>query len=187
MHVSVIEYSRDTDCDHVLTTAFRDHGSTVYGIACRIVGGDAAGDVTQNVFLRLWRRPEAFDPARGSLRVYLSVLTRGMSVDHLRAQTSTRERDDRLAGREEYEDDVALQRIVNAHANKRVRCELARIEAVDRDAIILAFYEGLSYREVAVRLGIPEGTAKSRIRRGLTDLRTALNDLVASASAVGPP
>ena len=186
-HVSVTENSTDTDRGHVVTTAFREHRSTVYSIACRIVGGDAAGDVTQNVFLRLWRRPEAYDPARGPLKVYLSVLCRGMSVDYLRLQSSTRDRDDRLAVRDEYEDDVALKRIVTAHANERVRCELARIEAGHRDALVLAFYQGLSYREVALRLGIPEGTAKSRIRRALTDLRAALSDLVPPASSIGSP
>jgi RNA polymerase sigma-70 factor (ECF subfamily) len=159
-----------------LTEAFRENRRLIYDIARRICGDDSAADVTQEVFLRLWRRPEMFDPDRGTMRRYLVTLSRGVAIDFLRRETARKRRDDRGSRGGEVDADVSV-RAVREEAVGRVVIALASLSQLERDAIVTAFYEDLSYREVASRLGLPEGTVKSRIRLGLQKMRCELHDL----------
>jgi RNA polymerase sigma-70 factor (ECF subfamily) len=126
------------------------------------------------VFVRLWARADQYDGSRGSLRSYLLAQTHGRSLDVLRAETARRRREERDAQRSvDPRPDVEGEAIANTVADE-VRRALASLPAGEREPVELAYLAGLPYREVATRLGIPEGTAKSRIRSGLSRLRAAL-------------
>ena len=163
--------------DTTFLAAYRDHGQAVHAMAARICGPALAIDVTQDVFLRLWLQPERFDARRGSLRTYLLLLTRHRAVDALRAESAlhARERSAEPAwSSTAAPDDSVLRRDLAV----RVGEGLERLPLKQRQAIVLAYYEGLSYHEVAAVLGEPEGTIKGRIRSGLRSLRTILAELV---------
>ncbi len=166
------------DPRHVaLTEAFRCNRTAIYALARRICGDDAAADVTQEVFLRVWRRPELFDASRGSMRQYLLTLARGVSIDHLRRDVARRARDMREMLTEGLANPDGMQRTIERESAQRVVSALGGLNSPEREAIIAAFYDDMSYRDVAFRLGIPEGTAKSRIRLGLQKMRSELDDL----------
>jgi RNA polymerase sigma-70 factor (ECF subfamily) len=158
-----------------LAEVYRRHAPASFGLARRVVGDRAlAEDVVQEVFLRLWNEPDRFDPARGSLRTYLLTQTHGRSVDLIRAEASRRarqERDARLMTESGYDLEREVWDLTQA---EHVREALSNLTENERRAIELAYFGGHTYREVAVLLGEPEGTVKSRIRSGLSRLRGAL-------------
>lgn len=160
--------------DTALATIYDQYGALVFGIARRMVGNDAAVDVSQEVFAALWDRPERFDAAKGSLRTFLAMLTRRRCIDHLRRH-GRREANERRASDPPLAtvpnvDEAALAMLAAEH----VRTALERLPAQQREAIELAYMEGLTFREVATRTGAAEGTAKSRIRLGLQRLAMEL-------------
>lgn len=148
------------------------HGLTA--AAARIVGRDHAADVVQDMFIRVWSHPEAFDGARGTLTSYLYMVTRGISIDRVRSVASQCARDDRDSQLARPMGDDAGQRLTDAERRDGVRRALSVLRDGERDVIFAAYFGHLTYREVAVRLGIPEGTVKSRIRLGLVRLRVEL-------------
>jgi RNA polymerase sigma-70 factor, ECF subfamily len=158
-----------------LAEVYRRHGRAVYGLARRVLqDATEAEDVTQEVFLRLWREPDRFDPERGSLRSFLLAQAHGRAVDAVRSSSSRRAREARDAARTaragydmEHEAwDLALA--------DQVASALGELSEDERRAIELAYFEGRTYREVARVLEQPEGTVKSRIRSGMRRLRDAL-------------
>jgi RNA polymerase sigma-70 factor (ECF subfamily) len=132
-----------------------------------------ADDVVQEVFVRLWTQADRFDSERGTLRSYVLAQTHGRSLDLVRAETARRRREEREARMGAPTVDVEREAIANTVAND-VRRALASLPDEEREPVELAYLGGLPYREVATRLGLPEGTAKSRIRSGLSRLRRAL-------------
>ncbi|MEO7397497.1 MAG: sigma-70 family RNA polymerase sigma factor [Ilumatobacteraceae bacterium] len=160
-----------------LTEEFRQSRTTIYGIARRICGEDAAADVTQEVFLRVWRNCDRFEMQVGSIRPYLLTVARGVSIDHLRREIARRVRDDRSASGTAESPIDGIQLAIERERGVRLAAALCVLSNVERDAIRAAFFDDMTYREVAARFGIPEGTAKSRIRLGLRKLRLALRDL----------
>jgi len=161
--------------DHnALSDLYDQFGSYVFGLAARVIGDrHAAEDVTQEVFLSLWERPEAFEPARGRLRTFLGTLAHGRAVDVVRREEARRRRAARDAATTMPIPDVGelAMAIVTA---EQVRAEVNRLPADQRAAIELAYFGGRTYRQVAAELGIPEGTAKSRMRLGLGRIAQAL-------------
>jgi len=162
--------------EHALREAFRAHAPAVLGLATRVLGNEAAAeDVLQDVFVRLWERPETFDPARGRLRSYLLAMTHSRAVERLRAEDSQRRRAEALRRDAvtttaiEPGDDLAVQTTGTA-----VRRALAGLPPDQRAPIEMAYFGGLSYREVAVALDEPEGTIRYRIRAGMQKMRAAL-------------
>lgn len=160
-----------------LAEAYRRHGAAVHGLARRLVGfGDAADDITQEVFVRLWERPERFDAERGTLRSFLLAIAHSRSVDHLRSHSARSAREERDA-RQVASGGYDLERHAwDLHVSEQVRTAVGCLADTERKAIELAYFDGHSYREVAELLGEPEGTVKSRIRSGLKRLRTALQN-----------
>jgi RNA polymerase sigma-70 factor (ECF subfamily) len=158
-----------------LAEAYRRHAGAVFGLATRVTRDRTlAEEVVQEVFLRLWDHPERFDAERGSLRSYLLAQCHGRSVDLLRSESSRRnreERDHRRTAEAGYDLEHEVWDLVVAD---HVKDALDRLNDGERLAIELAYFGGLTYREVAARLGQPEGTVKTRIRAGLRRLREDL-------------
>ncbi len=169
--------------EDALAEAYRRHAGAAFALARRLLNDKVlAEEVLQEVFLRLWNRPERFDAERGSLRSYLLAQTHGRSVDLLRSETARKRREERDA-REPVEprDDIERE-VVDLTVAEQVKTVVAGLPADERRAIELAYFGGHTYREVAVMLDAPEGTVKSRIRSGLRRMR---HDLV--EAGVGMP
>jgi RNA polymerase sigma-70 factor (ECF subfamily) len=166
--------------EQALGEAYRRHAGASRSLALRLVRDEALADeVVQEVFIRLWTRADRYDGTRGSLRAYLLAQTHGRALDLLRSEASRRRREERDARLTPPAGDVEREAIANTVADE-VRRALASLPGEERAPVELAYLGGLPYREVAVRLGLPEGTAKSRIRSGLSRLRTALAEGVAA-------
>jgi RNA polymerase sigma-70 factor (ECF subfamily) len=163
--------------EDALAEAYRRHAGALYGLARQVLGDPAiAEEVVQEVFLRLWNEPERFDPERGSLRSFLLAQAHGRAVDMLRADTSRRRREEREA-RQTAEGGYDIEHEVwDIAVAERVKHAVSLLPEDERRAIQLAYFGGRTYREVAVALGAPEGTVKSRIRTGLRRMRAELSD-----------
>ena len=153
---------------------YDQHGRFVFGLALRVIGDrQAAEDVTQDVFVSMWENADRFDPERGTLRAFLGTLAHRRSVDLIRREEARRRREDKTsvdtAMIVELQDGLDIEYTTN-----RVRDAMAALPAAQRLALELAYFKGHTYRQVAVVLGIPEGTAKSRLRLGLQRLAEIL-------------
>jgi RNA polymerase sigma factor (sigma-70 family) len=157
-----------------LNEIYDQFSSFVYGLALRVIGdARAAEDVSQDVFVTVWERPGAFDPDRGSLRTWLGTLAHRRSVDHIRREEARRRRAIKDAARPVSTPDVEEMALALVTA-ERVRAALDTLPDEQRRAIQLAYFGGKTYRQVAEVLGIPEGTAKSRLRLGLRRIADVL-------------
>jgi RNA polymerase sigma-70 factor, ECF subfamily len=161
--------------EDALAEVYRRHGAAVHNLACRIIKSkELADEVTQEVFIDLWKRPEQFDATRGSLRTLLVTKAHGRAVDVVRSEEARTRRERRDAQKtvdsgydvEHYAWDLAMA--------QQVHDAVGHLSSEERLAIQMAYFDGLTYREVAERLGEPEGTIKSRIRAGLQRLRRVL-------------
>lgn len=161
--------------EEALAEAYRRHGGAVFGLARRVTSSEAlAEEVVQEVFVRLWRHPERFDPDRGSLRAFLLADGHGRAVDLLRSETSRHRREQADAVRTATGGYDLEHEVWDLTLADGVRRALGSLSPDERQAIELAYFGGQSYRQVAVALELPEGTVKSRIRSGLQRLRAAL-------------
>jgi RNA polymerase sigma-70 factor (ECF subfamily) len=157
--------------------AYDDHSRGVYAAAFRVLGNGAqAEDVVQDVFLRLWRRPHTFDAGRGELGSYLRMMARSRALDLWREAQAAGRATDRMklvvADEEPRVDSRPSAMAERADDGEVVRAALGRLPFPQREALVLAYWGGLTADEIASRIEIPLGTAKSRIRLGLEKLRT---------------
>jgi len=162
--------------DHrALESVYRRHGGAVLGLARRVLRNQGlAEEVAQEVFVRFWRDPGRFDPERAPLRAFLLRDAHGRAVDLLRTEIARRAREEREQSQASHQTPGPEHEVWSSIRSERVRAALEHLPAEEREAVVLAFYGGLTYQEVARRLGEPEGTVKSRIRRGLERLRGPL-------------
>jgi RNA polymerase sigma-70 factor, ECF subfamily len=157
------------------------HGRAVYSLALRILGDEGdAEEVAQDVFAQAWHRAAQYDESRGTVAAWLLVMARTRAIDRLRARRV------RPEGRAQAADDgLTLQQLpatapdvaselMAAERGQRVRRALEDLPFLQRAALELAYFEGLSQREIAERLEQPLGTVKTRMRLGLLKLRDAL-------------
>lgn len=145
------------------------YGPMVFGLCRRLVGTEAE-DVTQQVFLDAWRSRARFDPSLGSLGAWLARIARFKAIDHLRAagrrpSIPSSEAGDTLV--QEAEVDSVVDQMVITRA-------LDELPPSRREVVELGFYEGLTHPEIAEKLGLPLGTVKSHMRRGLEALQREL-------------
>lgn len=163
--------------DRALGTVYDRHADLVFGLARRVTRDEQlARDVTQEVFAHLWEMPHRVDLSRGSLRAYLAVVAHRRAVDEVR-RSERRTRLETAAARPEAQDgpegDV-VDTLTRDWRRERLSRALDQLPHDQRRAVELAYYDGLTYRQVASVLDIPEGTAKSRLRLAMNRLRTQL-------------
>lgn len=162
--------------EEALAEIYRRHAGAVFALSRRLLADRTlAEEVVQEVFLRLWNDPDRFDPDRGSLRSYLLAQCHGRSVDLIRSESSRRRREEReltLAAEAGYDLEHEVWDMAVAD---RVKGALQELPESEREPILLAYFGGHTYREVADLLGAPEGTVKSRIRSGLRRMRGELS------------
>ena len=158
-----------------LATLYERHSGAVFALSRRLVRDRSlAEEVTQEIFLRLWNRPERFDAERGSLRAFLLADTHGRSIDALRSELARKGREEREAQTAPVAPRTVEGEVLSRVTSETVRAAISTLKDGERKAIELAYFGGLTYREVAERLGEPEGTVKSRIRTGMQRLRSEL-------------
>jgi RNA polymerase sigma-70 factor (ECF subfamily) len=144
------------------------YAKVVYAVALRVLQDTgAAEDVLQDVFLQLWRNPDAFDASRGSLAAWLAVIARHRSIDRLRKRRPEVDVEDCvIAGGPDLADEAERTLVI-----EKVRVVLAEMNPDQRKVLELAFFQGLTHTEIAEKTGEPLGTIKTRLRTGLQHLR----------------
>ena len=165
-----------------LEALYDRYAAWMLGLAVRIVGEhEAAEDILQESFFQVWSRAESFDPARGAFPAWLTTIVRSRSIDHLRRRSA---RPPLVSAK----DDTADERWANLPApgpdvpaivaerdqRRRVRGALATLPEDQRQVLELSYFGGLTRREIAVRLQLPEGTVHTRAPLALQKLRSLL-------------
>jgi RNA polymerase sigma-70 factor (ECF subfamily) len=158
----------------------RLHTRRIYGLCYRFTGSDSeAQDLTQEVFVRIFRTLKTFRAAEGSFATWLARVSRNLLIDHYR-----RTRQDRVTDSIEEQLPVLEEGVVGSvrpdavlagkEASEVLQAALQKLSPDLREAVILRDLQELEYREIAEVLGIPEGTVKSRINRGRAELARVL-------------
>jgi RNA polymerase sigma-70 factor (ECF subfamily) len=164
--------------EEAFRSLFQQLSPLVYGLALRITRDEhLAQDVLQEAFADVWAQADRFDPAVSSARAWVTMLAHRRAVDRVRREQSDRDRGAVWAARSTERGYDAVAEVVALRAeHRRVRQALAGLTPLQREALELAYDGGLTHTEVAARLDIPLGTAKTRIRDGLRALRTQVED-----------
>ncbi|MFN0165320.1 MAG: RNA polymerase sigma factor [Bryobacteraceae bacterium] len=154
----------------------RNHTRRVYAHCYRFTGKDSeAQDLTQDVFLRVFRTLGSYRPSEGAFATWLSRLTRNLLIDHYRRTRQDRATDsleEQLPSIEESHSAASRpeRMVAGREASEVLQAGLARLSPELREAVILRDLQELEYREIAQVLAVPEGTVKSRINRGRAEL-----------------
>ncbi|MGD0797156.1 MAG: sigma-70 family RNA polymerase sigma factor [Acidobacteriaceae bacterium] len=156
--------------EQAMASLFDRYSKVVYSVALRVLRDpSAAEDVLQEIFMQVWRNPESFTSAKGSLAGWLAVVARNRSIDALRRRRPT-----------DSVDDVVLPSSCNIAAEaecnflmERARSVIATLPGEQRKTLEMAFFDGLTHSEIAEMTGDPLGTVKTRIRSALLTLRKA--------------
>jgi len=159
-----------------LTALYDRHGRLVYSLALRIVrDAGEAEDVTQEVFVQVWRQAQRFDTDRGSVVAWLLTVTRARAIDLLRRRRVRPQPAEDPVVDEALDhgprQDVQLESTERAST---IRAALDALPFVQRLVIELAFFDGLTHTEIAEQLEVPLGTVKTRVRQGLLRLKDML-------------
>ena len=158
-------------------TLYRLTSAKLFGICLRICRDrGAAEDVLSEVYLLIWRRAGAYEPGRASPITWLATLARNRAIDWRRAVAS-RPRS-ALEDAADVADDrpLAVDTLLRSEEDRRLHLCLDQLDERQRTAIRTAFFEGLTYAEIADRSSVPLGTMKSWVRRGLHRLKDCLDD-----------
>lgn len=148
----------------------------------------AAEDVVHDGFVAVWQKIDRFDVAQGSLRSWLLTIVRNRAIDRLRRARPTDDVDD-LDSRSLLRStpNPTWDAAIASLDGRALAAAVATLPAEQREAVELAYFDGLTYREVAVRVGIPPGTASGRLRLALVKLRQALAPERAAVAASATP
>ncbi len=162
---------------HALERLYGLTSAKINGVIHRIMGDTAiAEEVLQDVYVNVWRKAGSFNPAFGSPITWLASIARNKAIDRLRSERSRNFATDSIDDVELADESVpVIERLIATQDGTRLMGCLALIDQDQQRAIRAAFFEGLTYDELARREGVPLSTMKSRIRRGLMKLRTCLD------------
>jgi RNA polymerase sigma-70 factor (ECF subfamily) len=162
-----------------LTAAYDRYGALAYSLIVRITrDASVAEDLVQELFLRLWNRIQDFDDSRGSLQVWVVAIARNMAIDYIRSAHSRFTARSRPIDQTDHfpisyktsEVDSTL------HNSRAVKEAFLSLNMNQRKVLEMAYFEGFSQSEIALRLQEPLGTVKSWIRSALSKLRTAMQE-----------
>lgn len=156
-----------------LDRAYRAYGRLLYSVARHVLGSDDdAQDCVHDALLRVWQRPAAFSPERGSLRAFLTVCVRNEAIGRKRTAARHFTIEQRLV---ESESDLQYEFEIGDHVERaRLRDALGTLPLEQRRALELAYWRHLSHGQISEALGVPLGTIKSRLAMGLRKLQHAL-------------
>jgi len=162
--------------DSAFAVLYDTLGRGVFGTCLGVLRDpDHAAEVAQEVWVEVWRTATRFDAGRGSARTWTLTLAHRRAVDRVRAVQAQRDRDQRVLDEStEREFDVVADEVESALEQVRVRDCLGTLTPTQKQAVVLAYYGGRTYREVADELAAPLPTVKTRIRDGLLRLRDCL-------------
>jgi RNA polymerase sigma-70 factor (ECF subfamily) len=159
----------------------------IYNICYRFAGSaDDAQDLTQEVFIKMYRTLSSYDPGRAAFMTWLTTITRNLLVDHFRKTKQERTTESLDGPVSEHEDAMPLSdripdkaappdaRVHSREAGEMVHHALQKLSPELREAVILRDLQDMDYREIAAVLRVPEGTVKSRINRGRAELARLL-------------
>jgi RNA polymerase sigma-70 factor (ECF subfamily) len=166
----------------------RLHNRRIYNLCYRFTNSpDNAEDLTQEVFIKVYRTLSSYDVEKGAFTTWLTTLTRNLLVDHFRRSRQDRLTDSIDAGLTEDDDSPSLSdrlpdrgpspadRLASQETQKMVQLALTRLSPDLREAVILRDLQDMDYKDIAAVLRVPEGTVKSRINRGRTELARLLS------------
>lgn len=163
-----------------LQQLYRSYGDLMYGLAWRILGNhQEAEDLIQEIFLSLWRNC-SYNPQRGSFKSFLMLLVRSRAIDRLRSRKTSQKALERSGQQVEGQNviNVPFESSVSEEIAQRVRNALTKLPEKQRQALEMAYFEGLSQQEISQQLEVSLGTVKSWFRLGFTKLRQSLQDLI---------
>ncbi len=148
----------------------------LHGLVLSVVRApDIAAEITQEVYVEVWRQAARWSPEKGSVRAWMHTIAHRRAVDRVRSVQKESERETRWAGTvREGEPDHTWEGVEARLEVEGVRSALDELSDVQKEAVSLAYYGGYSHREVAEKLGLPLGTVKTRIRDGLLGLRNVM-------------
>ena len=175
MSAALLKDLRTSRGEETMRSLYRTYGGELYGFALNCLGDRGlAEEVVQDVFTRVWRHADSFDPARASFRTWIYGIARNAIID-LERRRSVRFG---LAPHEGDERDLAAdESIERALLGWQVSAALARLTPEHRQVIRLAHFQGMRLREIAELTGLPLGTVKSRVSYALRGLRLALEEM----------
>ncbi len=166
-----------------LVAAYDAHRSAAYRLAYRVLGdGPAAEDAVHDAFLKLWTGAAQYDPSRGSMRGLLLTITRHTSIDGIRRGARRQRTEGTYCTDATYVTDGPEHATERADEDRHVRNALLSLPGEQRRAIEMAYFSGLTRRQIAKEMTIPVGTVKSRMRLGMRKLALTLGD---HATALG--
>jgi RNA polymerase sigma-70 factor, ECF subfamily len=147
----------------------------VRGVVMRVVRDPSQSDeVTQEVFVELWRLAARYDESKGSVRSWAVTMAHRRAIDRVRSEQASRVRTVNDAAMAVAAHDAVVSEVETTFEQARVRRALEQLSPLQRESVELAYFAGHTYREVAVLLGVAEGTVKTRIRDGMIRLRDEL-------------
>jgi RNA polymerase sigma-70 factor (ECF subfamily) len=150
---------------------------TLFGVVRRVLRDPAqAEEVTQEVFVEVWRQAARFDPQQGSVRAWAVTIAHRRAVDRVRSEQSHRNRHQAIGSAPSGAPSTPEDDAIESDERSRARAAIAALPAPQREALELAFYDGLTHVQIADHLGVALGTVKTRIRDGLIRLRTLMGD-----------
>lgn len=163
--------------ESALSTLYDRYSAMLFGLLMRILKErEAAEEVLQDLFLQLWRNAGQFDASRGSLPAWLMVMGRNRAISRLRGRRDREVMEEKegdyantFASAQNVEDDAS-----RAELARSLTAALATLPAEQRQALELAYFEGMTQSEIAARTGTPLGTVKTRVRTAMQSLRQLL-------------
>lgn len=159
----------------IFTAAYRQYASGLRGfVRTIIVDPNLAEDVVHEAFLEFWQHPDRYDPARATLESWLRTIAHRRAIDRIRSLETSRNRDLRIGIRDHHSTDHGFDQFDAHFSRARLREALAELTDKQRDAVVLRYLGERSTAEVASALNTTLGTAKTRVRDGLSALRQRL-------------